>query len=151
MQKTQTHQVILIVEDSDDDFEYTYRSLRNSKLSNMIHRCEDGDEALDYIYQRGVYNQKNAPAPSLILLDLNMPGLEGKDVLKEIKGNIAYKNIPIIVLTTSSESTDMKECSDLGANTYITKPIGIDNLFEAIMRLKDHWLEIAFIPNQDQQ
>lgn len=146
MGKFSSNKPILIVEDSDDDFEYTHRAFKESNLVNPVTRCEDGDDALDYVYQRGKYNADNAPRPSIILLDLNMPGIDGQDVLRDLKTSDLYKDIPIVVLTTSDNSTDIEECYALGANTYISKPVEIENFFQAIKCLKEYWIELAITP-----
>jgi len=139
--------LILIVEDSDDDFYATLRAFkRDGNLSNPLHRCEDGQEALDYL---------NTPwsdehlKPAIILLDLNLPGLDGRRVLKKIKQDKRLCNIPVVVLTTSNDEKDIEECYDLGANTYIQKPVKLDSLFEAIQKLKDYWFQIAILPKGD--
>ncbi|MFK7974887.1 MAG: response regulator [Halioglobus sp.] len=140
-------QPILIVEDSDDDYEATDRALRHSgNLLNPLLRCRNGQEALDFVYRQGHYNAENAPRPGLILLDLNMPGIDGREVLIRLKSDAELKDIPVIVLTTSSDERDIEECYKDGANTYITKPVELDGFFKAIERLKEYWLEIAILP-----
>lgn len=136
-----TQQTILIVEDSPDDFEVTERALRESNLPNPIHHCENGDRAIDYLF--GGENAR----PGVILLDLNMPGTDGREVLDRIKKDEGRKDIPVIILTTSSDQRDIKECYKIGANTYIQKPVDLDSFFGAIRRLKEYWFEIAILPN----
>lgn len=140
-------QLILIVENSDDDYEATERAMRRSgNLLNPIFRCRSGQDALDFLYQQGDYTPATAPRPGLILLDLNMPGVDGRDVLIQVKNDEDLKNIPVIVLTTSSSERDIEACYKDGANTYITKPVELDGFFKAIERLKQYWLEIAILP-----
>lgn len=143
-------QTVLIVEDSDDDFEATERALKkNGNLSNPIARCEDGGEALDYLFRRGKFaNPADAPRPGLILLDLNMPGKDGWAVLREVKNSKDLANIPIIILTTSSDSRDIQESYAIGANTYVVKPVNLESFVEAIQRLKEYWFEIAVLPRE---
>ena len=139
-------QPILIVEDSDDDFEATERAFKKyGNLMNPLVRCEDGQEALDYLQQQ---EAKDAIKPGIILLDLNLPGIDGRDVLKTLKSHATMKNIPIVVLTTSNDERDIQACYDLGANTYIQKPVGLENFFDAIQKLKEYWFEIAILPKE---
>ncbi len=141
-------QVMLIVEDSDDDYESTVRALqRTGNLKNQIVRCESGDQALDYLYAKGQFqNRQEYPLPSVILLDLNMPGTDGRMVLRQIKSDEQIKGIPVIVLTTSNDSKDIDACYKDGANTYIHKPVDLDGFFKAIKQLKEYWFEIAILP-----
>ena len=142
--KMDKKQVILIVEDSDDDYEATIRAFKKvGNLSNSIIRCEDGQEALDYCQNEWT---DTTPRPGIILLDLNLPGIDGRAVLKELKGNPRVRDIPIVVLTTSDDSKDIASCYDLGSNTYIQKPVKLEAFFESIQRLKEYWFEIAILP-----
>jgi CheY-like chemotaxis protein len=138
---------ILLVEDSPEDYEITLRALRKAGLANPILRCPDGDEALDYLNQRGVYAAPGeAPRPGVILLDLNLPGTDGREVLAEIKQTDDLKTIPVIVLTTSADERDVSGCYQAGANSYIQKPVGLKKFQKAIQRLKDYWFEIVLLP-----
>lgn len=138
---------ILVVEDSPEDFEATRRGFRKAGLKNSIVHCEDGDKALDYLYQRGAYaNPDDAPRPAVILLDLNLPETDGREVLADIKANEDLCSIPVVVLTTSSDERDIQDCYRAGANTYIQKPVDLDGFLEAMQRVKDYWLEIAILP-----
>jgi CheY-like chemotaxis protein len=139
------HQPFLLVEDSPEDFEATVRALRKSGLANPIFHCSDGDEALDYLHQRGKF-AKGAARPGAILLDLNLPGTDGRDVLTEVKSDPRLKSIPVIVLTTSSDSRDIDKCYDAGANSYIRKPVDLDGFVRAIQHLKEYWFEIVILP-----
>jgi CheY-like chemotaxis protein len=140
-------QVILVIEDSPEDYETTTRVLRKSGLANPILRCSDGDEALDYLFQRGYYHDpERSPRPSVILLDLNLPGTDGRDVLTEIKNDSLLKLIPVVVLTTSSDERDIATCYQAGANSYMKKPVDLGGFVAAIQRLKDYWFEIVILP-----
>lgn len=141
-------QTILIVDDSDDDYDATVRALTKGKsLKNPIHRCEDGQECLDYLFRRGRYAEQDAaPRPGIILLDLNMPGVDGRSVLEEIKHDSDLKKIPTIVMTNSDDERDINACYAMGANTYIQKPLDFVSFFEAMARLKEYWFEIAVLP-----
>lgn len=137
--------LVLIVEDSDDDFMFTERALKETNFKNPIVRCVDGQDALDYIFTRGKYDE-NRVLPGLILLDLNMPGIGGEEVLSEVKGSEELKYIPVIVLTTSADEQDIDGCYKKGANTYIQKPVDLDKLFQAVKHMKEYWFEIAVLP-----
>ncbi len=141
---------ILMVEDSDADYEITERAFLKAgmKMENLI-RCVDGDDALDYLHQRGGYeNDKSVLRPSLVLLDLNMPGTDGKEVLEEIKTDDNLKDIPVLILTTSMDERDIEDCYKLGANTYIHKPVNFQGFMEAMQRLKDYWVELAILTQE---
>lgn len=135
-------QCILVVEDSEDDFEVTVRAFNKTNLRNPIHRCESGQEALEYL------RNENNPYPGIILLDLNMPGLDGRKTLELIKENERLRRIPVVILTTSDDERDVEACYRLGANTYVLKPVNLDGLIEAIQRLKEYWFEIAVLPRE---
>ncbi len=140
-------QAILLVEDNPEDYETTVRAFKNSGIGNVVYRCSDGDEALDYLYRRGDYaDPESSPRPGVILLDRNMPGTDGREVLEELKNNENMKQIPVIVLTTSSDERDVAECYKAGANSYIQKPVDLEGFFRAIQRLKDYWFEIVILP-----
>ena len=142
-----TSGVILLVEDSDEDYEATIRAFKRSQFANPINRCADGDDALDYLHHRGKYSQlEKAPRPSVILLDLNLPGTDGRDVLTEIKSDENLKSIPVIVLTTSSDRRDIESCYRAGANSYVQKPVDLDGFMRAIQRLKDFWFHVVLLP-----
>jgi len=135
-------QTILIVEDSEDDYEATIRAFKRTNLKNPIRRAASGTEALSILRESDTH-------PGLILLDLNMPGIDGRRILAIIKSNPVMRKIPVVVLTTSSDERDVEECYTLGANTYIQKPVDLDGLFAAIQRLKEYWFEIALLPRED--
>lgn len=143
-------QPLLLVEDSPEDYETTLRALRRTGLGNRIFRCGDSDDALDYLYRRGEYADPTlAPRPGLILLDLNLPGTDGREVLAEIKGDDALRSIPVIVLTTSNAESDIESCYLDGASSYIQKPVDLPGFIEAVRQLKGYWFEIVILPKTD--
>lgn len=137
-------QPILLVEDSPEDFETTERAFRKSGLKNPIIRCSDGDEALELLFRRGRF--ADAPRPGVILLDLNLPGTDGREVLAEIKADPSLRQIPVIVLTTSNDDRDVQACYNAGASSYIQKPVDLDGFMRAIERLNDYWFEVVILP-----
>lgn len=140
-------QTILVVEDSDDDFHATERAFKKAGLSNPVQRCSNGDQALDYLYRRGEFaDPAKPPRPGIILLDLNLPGTDGREVLRAIKRDPALHNIPVIVLTTSSAEQDIQRCYDYGANSYVQKPVDLHGFVTAMTRLKEYWFEVAVLP-----
>lgn len=140
-------QPILLVEDSPEDFEATVRALRRAGLANPILRCEDGDQALDYLHRRGAYaDPARSPRPGIILLDLNLPGTDGRQVLDEIKAAPDLRPIPVVVLTTSTDERDVERCYAAGANSYIKKPVDLEGFMRAIQRLTDFWFEVVILP-----
>jgi CheY-like chemotaxis protein len=141
---------ILLVEDSPEDFEITVRAFRKTNIANPIFRCIDGEDALDYLYQRGVYSSPtHAPRPAIILLDLNLPGTDGREVLAEIKQVDRLKDIPVVVLTTSADEVDIENCYRAGANSFVQKPVDLAGFISAIQRLKDYWFEIVLLPKTE--
>lgn len=137
---------ILVVEDSDEDYEAVTRAFEKLNMLNPIFRCVDGDDALDFLYRRGEYTE--APAPALILLDLNMPGTDGRTVLRQIKQEPTLKRIPTIVLTTSDDTRDINACYKAGANSYIVKPVDFERFLDAIQLLKEYWLGLVLLPRE---
>ena len=141
-------QTILIVEDSEDDYDATVRALtKGTNLRNPIRHCEDGQECLDYLYHRGRYaEQETAPRPGIILLDLNLPGIDGRKVLSEVKSDPELRAIPVVIMTNSEDDRDINRCYQTGANTYVPKPVDWEGFFQAMTRLKEYWFEIAILP-----
>jgi len=151
MAMTADTQLILFVEDSDDDFFAAQRAFKKAGLKNPIKRCTNGDRAADYLFRRGEFAELNsAPLPSIILLDLNLPGLDGRDILRLVKADAKLRRIPVIVLTTSNAEKDIEQCYADGANTYVQKPVDMQSFILAISRLKDFWLEIAILPKDEE-
>jgi two-component system response regulator len=142
-------QSILLVEDNQDDYEATSRAFKKANLCNPIVWCKSGRDALDCLRQQGAYKDERKDArPGLVLLDLNMPGMDGRKVLEVIKQDDTLKQIPVIILTTSSDERDIQACYQTGANTYVQKPVSFDGLIEAIKRLNAYWFEIALLPKE---
>ena len=132
---------ILFAEDSVDDAALTMRALRKGGLLNSIFHVKDGAEALDFMYCRGEYASRNVhEKPKVILLDLKMPKVSGIEVLEQLKSDNAFKSIPVVILTSSKEDPDIKLCYELGANSYIVKPVESDNFFQTIKDLSLYWM-----------
>lgn len=145
---TTTNQSFLVVEDSDEDFFAFERIVRKLSITQSIYRCSDGDEALDFLYHRGQYTDpKQAPRPSIILLDLNLPGIDGRDVLSQIKQDRDLSIIPVVVFTTSSNPKDVEICYQQGVNSYIIKPINVNKLMRSIQLLIEYWFAANTLPN----
>jgi CheY-like chemotaxis protein len=141
-------QPLLVIEDSDEDFEALQRMMRKWPLANPIYRCMDGDEALDFLYHTDQYiDSTKAPRPALILLDLNLPGTDGREVLEQIKQDDTLKSIPVVVFTTSSNPKDIETCYRYGVNGYILKPININKLMRTIQIFIDYWFEAVVLPD----
>jgi CheY-like chemotaxis protein len=139
---------ILICDDDEDDRMLTQQALEDAHVSNSIRFVEDGEQLLDYLYQRGAYAGETgkAPRPGLILLDLNMPKLGGREALKLIKEDPTLLDIPIVVLSTSRLDEDIIRSYKLGVNSFITKPVTFSGLVEAMNVLGRYWLEIVELP-----
>lgn len=139
---------ILFAEDSADDAALTIRALKKSGCTNKLLHVKDGAEALDFIYRRGTFAKRNkSEFPRLILLDLKMPKVSGIQVLEQVKSDPALKTIPIVMLTSSNEGPDIEKCFELGANSYIVKPVDSDNFFKAIREIGLYWMIYSQPPN----
>ena len=139
---------VLLVEDSPEDFETTRRAFRRAGLRNPLLHCATGDDALDFLHRRGRYTAATAPRPGIILLDLNLPGTDGRTVLAEIKAAAGLSEIPVVVLTTSADRRDVEACYQAGANSYVQKPVNLDAFMEAIQRLHDYWFDVVILPHE---
>ncbi len=138
---------LLVVEDSDEDFEAFCRGWHQSTATNAIHRCTNGDEALDFLRRTGKYTRSHPLVqPGLILLDLNLPGTDGREVLTEIKQDENLRSIPVVVFTTSSNPKDLEICYQQGVNSYIIKPIDVTKLMNIINLIVKYWLEVNSLP-----
>lgn len=138
---------ILMADDDPEDRMLTSEGLAESKLANDLRFVEDGEELMDYLYQRGKFsNPEDAPRPGLILLDLNMPRKDGREALQEIKSDPDLRSIPVVVLTVSKADEDIIRSYDIGANSYITKPVTFAGLVEIIKALGIYWFEVVELP-----
>jgi two-component system response regulator len=140
-------QPILLIEDSPEDLEATLRAFERSGLRNPVFHCGSGDEALDWLHRRGAHGDVRE-RPGIILLDLNLPGTDGRDVLLEIKQTESLRKIPVVVLTTSADLRDINACYDAGASSYIQKPVDLDGFMRAIQRLREYWFEVVILPRE---
>jgi len=132
---------ILLVEDNPMDVELTLRAFKRSKMQNPIQIVRDGQEALDYVHRRGVYaDPATSPVPGLILLDIRLPRIDGLEVLRALKSHPVYRPIPVVMLTTSRDDNDVTKSYDLGANSYIVKPVDFDKFLEVIGRIELYWI-----------
>lgn len=130
---------ILLVEDNPADVELTLRAFQRRKLTNPITVARDGEQVLDYVYRRGAF-AGGVPVPGLILLDLRLPNVDGLEVLRELKSHPVYRNIPVVVLTTSGQDGDIKRSYELGAASYIVKPLEFEKFQEVIERIDLYWI-----------
>jgi len=133
---------ILIVDDSPEDVELVVSALEEKNLANEVAVAEDGEEALDYLYKRGKFANREKGNPAVILLDIKMPKMDGIAVLKYIRSSPEFKMIPVIMVTSSSEEKDLVESYKLGANSFVVKPIDISQFIDAIKTLGQYWAVI---------
>ncbi len=130
---------ILLVEDNPNDIELTLAALESSQLANQIAICRDGAEALDWIFRRGQHEARQVQDPAVVLLDLKLPKIDGLEVLAKVKGDPATRGIPVVMLTSSREETDVVRSYDLGVNAFVVKPVAFDEFFAAIKELGVFW------------
>lgn len=135
---------MLIIDDDPEDVMLIIDSLESAKIKINIQSVNEGESALDYLHQRGDY--KHVKKPDLIFLDLNMPRVSGKDVLKDIKSSPTLKSIPVVVLTTSENPTEIEECYGNGANCYAVKPVDMEQFTRVIQELEQFWFSIVKVP-----
>lgn len=131
---------ILLVEDNPLDARATIKAAKKLKIHNTIDHVEDGQAALDYLHDGAV------PTPDLVLLDLNLPGIDGHDVLAEMKSDPMLRRIPVVVLTTSSADADIHRAYDLGVNSYVTKPVGLEGWLEVVRCIDSFWFSLVQLP-----
>lgn len=136
---------ILIAEDDADDRFLLRTAFEENGYKDRLHFVENGVEALDYLHNLTQTGQPQI-MPNFILLDLNMPKKDGREVLKEIKGNPAYNNIPVIIFSTTNNEQEMRRCYELGANSYITKPNSFENLIKTVAVLRSYWIHTSLSP-----
>ncbi len=144
MNKTFKPIEILLVEDSPADVLIAREAMSEAKLLNEIHVAEDGVEAMDFLYKRGKF--PDVPSPDLILLDLNLPRKNGREVLEEIKADERLKHIPVVVLTTSSAEEDILRSYQLHANCYVVKPVEFDRFVKAVQSIQHFWFSVVTLP-----
>jgi two-component system, chemotaxis family, response regulator Rcp1 len=137
---------ILLVEDNPGDIRLIQEVFKEYKIHNHLEIVRDGEEALDFLYKRGSYS--NISLPDLILLDLNLPRKDGREVLADIKSNNQLKHIPVVVLTSSQSETDILKSYDLNANCYITKPVDLDKFIDIVKIIETFWLTIVKLPRR---
>jgi two-component system, response regulator len=137
---------ILLAEDDADDRLLLQEALIEGRLANELTCVEDGEELLDYLHRRGKYRDGASTRPGLILLDLNMPKVDGREALREIKADPELRQIPVVVLTTSKAEEDILRSYDLGANSFITKPVTFQSMVDLMRVLGRYWLEIVELP-----
>lgn len=138
---------ILLVEDNEGDIVLTLEALKEAKLKNKISVVRDGEEALQFLYKEAKYTGQDSP--QLILLDINLPKIDGKEVLNRIKSDPDLKKIPVVILTTSSSEKDILEAYNNHANCYITKPVDLDKFIDVIHTVEDFWITIVQLPNRN--
>ena len=135
---------ILLIEDNPGDVRLTVEALKESKIINNLNVVDDGIEALSYLQKEGIYKDK--PRPDLIILDLNLPKKDGREVLGEIKSDDSLKQIPIVILTTSEAEEDIIKSYELHANCYITKPVNMEQFIKVVKSVGDFWFSIVMLP-----
>lgn len=135
---------ILLVEDSPGDVKLTEEALRDAEVPNRLHVARDGEEAMRFLRQQGEFADR--PRPDLILLDLNMPRMDGREVLSAIKADPELRRIPVIILTTSQSEDDIAEAYNLAANCYVAKPVDLDEFLDVVRAIDDFWLTLVRLP-----
>jgi two-component system response regulator len=136
---------ILLVEDNPGDSRLAKEALKESKLKNNLYIAEDGVEAMNFLYKTGKYSKM--PRPDLVILDLNLPKKDGREVLAEIKNDDNLKRIPVVILTISKAEEDILKTYNLHANCYVTKPLDLDQFMKVVRSIEDFWLTIVKLPN----
>ncbi|MGD8452839.1 MAG: response regulator [Phycisphaerae bacterium] len=141
------HFVILLADDDPGDQELVRRASRTAGIDAELRVVADGEEALEYLHQRGRYAPPgDAPRPDLMLLDLNMPRLDGRQVLQRVRSDPQTQRIPVVVFTTSDRVEDVRDCYQLGCNSFITKPAELSDFVQLLERLKTYWFELVTLP-----
>ena len=137
--------VILLAEDDPGDQELTRRALKESKIRNDLYIVQNGEEALDYLHHRGRYKGAASPRPDLMLLDLNMPRIDGKQVLEKMRANPDLRRIAVVVLTTSKQEEDIIRSYDLGCNSFVTKPVDLTQFAKVVQTLEQYWFVLVVL------
>ena len=138
---------ILLVEDNEDDIDLTKIALKRGKINNNLFVVNDGMEAMDFLNKKNGF--ENHPTPDIILLDLNLPGKDGREVLQEVKNDKNLKRIPVVILTTSTADEDILSAYDSYANCYLAKPLDFDRFKELVSKIEDFWFSIVRLPNKE--
>ena len=146
MEKNARSIEILLVEDNPGDARLTIEAMREAKMRNSIHVVEDGVEAMEYLRREGRY--RAAPRPDLVLLDLNLPRKDGREVLAEMKADTDLKRIPVVVLTTSQAEEDVLRAYDLHANCYVTKPVDFGQFMRVVRQIDEFWVKVVTLPRK---
>lgn len=139
---------VLLVEDSPSDAAMTMEAMHEGRIVNQVHVATDGEMAMAFLRRQGPY--ADAVRPDLILLDLNLPRMDGREVLREVKADLLLKTIPVIVLTTSAAEADILKSYELHANAYVTKPVAFEAFLAAVRGIEDFWLALVHLPPQGQ-
>ncbi|MGM0588974.1 MAG: response regulator [Bacteroidota bacterium] len=137
---------ILLIEDNEADVRLTREGIKEAKINNNLSVVRDGEEAMDYLHKRNGF--EDVPRPDLVLLDLNLPKKDGREVLEEIKSSEDLRRLPVVVLTTSEAEKDIVKSYELHANCYVTKPLGLDQFVEVIKAIEDFWFSIVKLPEE---
>ncbi|MEH1922567.1 response regulator [Nostoc sp.] len=137
---------VLLVEDSPSDANLTIKGFSNAQIAHNLHWVEDGESAINYLREQEEFT--NVPRPDLILLDLNLPGMDGREVLTEIKSDPNLKSIPVVIITTSTDEQDILRSYNLSANCYVTKPIDVYQFIQVVQLIKDFWLIAVTLPQK---
>ena len=135
---------VLLIEDDPGDELITREAFEHNKINNNLHVAHDGEEGLDFLYQRSAY--EGAPRPDLVLLDLNLPKYDGRQLLETIKSDPDLKHIPVVVLTTSSAEEDILRSYKLHANAYVTKPVDLDQFMNAVRQIDEFFVQVVRLP-----
>ena len=138
---------LLLIEDGEADQQLVTRALRRAKIKTNLHIVDNGEDGLAFL--RGDGEHKDSPRPDLILLDLNLPRIDGKQVLREIRADEKLKEIPVVMLTTSAEERDIIESYRLGVNAYITKPVEVQDFMESVQKLEEFWFDLVKLPSKE--
>jgi CheY-like chemotaxis protein len=141
---------ILLVEDNRLDIELTLDAFQEARLGNTLHVAKNGEEALAYLFGQGQYaDREHYPLPDIVLLDLKMPGIDGFEVLRQIKGTSELKRLPVIILTSSQEEGDLALSYDCGANSYLVKPVSFEGFLKVVQQVQDYWLVLNVGPPKE--
>ncbi|HEY3786093.1 MAG TPA: response regulator [Steroidobacteraceae bacterium] len=137
---------ILLIEDNPQDAEITLRALKRANLGNHVHWLKDGEEALQFLFSQGAYEARPQPRPRVMLLDIKMPKIDGIEVLKRIKADARTRAIPVVMLTSSAEESDLVRSYDLGVNSYLVKPVDFQRFSEEVARVGYYWVAMNRVP-----